>query len=179
MTSATAHRNPVTELDARFSQPGARPTPWPEAAERLAAAELYWLTTVRADGRPHVTPLIAVSVGETLHFCTGPAEQKARNLERDAHCVLTTGCNSLNGGEDLVVEGEAVRVTDEARLARLASAYVAKYGPEWSFGVRDGAFVNPGSADPALVFAVVPTRAFGFAKGSAEGEPYGQTRWRF
>jgi len=33
---------------------------WPEAREHLEMAELYWLTTVRGDGRPHVTPLIAV-----------------------------------------------------------------------------------------------------------------------
>ncbi|MCX2971853.1 MULTISPECIES: pyridoxamine 5'-phosphate oxidase family protein [Streptomyces] len=176
MTSTTAGRKPVAELDARFSDGAARPTPWPVAAERLAAAEVYWLTTVRADGRPHVTPLIGVSVDETLHFCTGPGEQKARNLERDAHCVVTTGNGTLDDGEDLVVEGEAVRVADEARLGRLAREYAAKYGPRWAFAVRDGRLVPPGGVgEPAVAFAVVPTRAFGFAKG----ERFGQTRWRF
>ncbi|QFG25164.1 pyridoxamine 5'-phosphate oxidase family protein [Actinomadura sp. WMMB 499] len=34
---------------------------WPEARRLLEDAELYWLATVRADGRPHVTPLIGVS----------------------------------------------------------------------------------------------------------------------
>jgi hypothetical protein len=46
---------PTAEFDSRFSDPEAGPTPWSEAAQVLEHAELYWLTTVRADGRPHVT----------------------------------------------------------------------------------------------------------------------------
>ena len=45
---------PSAEIDGRFSDPGAGPTRWAEAAQVLEHAELYWLTTVRADGRPHV-----------------------------------------------------------------------------------------------------------------------------
>jgi hypothetical protein len=32
-------------------------TAWPDARDQLAAADRYWLATVRADGRPHVMPL--------------------------------------------------------------------------------------------------------------------------
>jgi len=73
-----------TELDARFSSEGAKPTAWPEARKHLEGAELYWLTTVRADGRPHVTPLIAVWLDGAMHFCTGASEQKAKNLEHNS-----------------------------------------------------------------------------------------------
>ncbi|MER7518020.1 pyridoxamine 5'-phosphate oxidase family protein [Streptomyces sp. NPDC126499] len=162
-----------TTLDPRFSEPEAEATPWGEAVRRLAAAEVYWLTTVRPDGRPHVTPLIAVWWEGALHFCTGPDERKARNLAVNRRVALTTGANALAEGFDLVVEGEAVRVTDEEALRALAEAYVDKYGEEWRFGVRDGGFVSDGGT--ALVFAVSPRTAFGFAKGT----PYGQTRWRF
>jgi general stress protein 26 len=118
---------PTAELDARFSSEGARPTAWPEARKHLEAAELYWLTTVRADGRPHVTPLIAVWLADAMHFCTGASEQKARNLEHNQHCILTTGRNSLTEGVlDLVVEGDAVRVTDEAKLRKIAAVYESK-----------------------------------------------------
>ena len=55
-----------------------------DVAHVLERAELYWLTTVRADGRPHVTPLIAVTADGAVHFCTGLREQKARNLEHSA-----------------------------------------------------------------------------------------------
>ncbi len=50
----------TTELDPRFSDPNADPTSWDEARRALESAELAWITTVRADGRPHVTPLVAV-----------------------------------------------------------------------------------------------------------------------
>ena len=68
-------------LDARFSEPGAEPSSWEEVQGLLTDAGTYWLTTVRADGRPHVTPLIGVWHDDAVHFCTGPREQKARNLE--------------------------------------------------------------------------------------------------
>ncbi|MFE2233121.1 pyridoxamine 5'-phosphate oxidase family protein [Streptomyces sp. NPDC059442] len=162
-----------TSLDARYSDPRAHAADWPAAVDRLTTAEVFWLTTVRPDGRPHVTPLIAVWSEGALHFCTGPDERKARNLAVRPEVVLTTGTNDLTEGFDLVIEGEAVRVTDEERLRALADAYVGKYGPNWRFDVRDGAFVGDGGT--ALVFAVAPRTAFGFAKG----EPFGQTRWRF
>lgn len=164
---------PLSQLDERFSDPGATAADWSEAAARLAGAEVFWLTTVRPDGRPHVTPLIAVWHDGGLHFCTGPEERKAKNLRENREVVLTTGVPSLNEGSDLVVEGEAVRVTEEPVLRALADLYVEKYGPDWTFGVRDGVFVGGGGE--ALVFRVTPRTAFGFAKG----DRFGQTRWRF
>ena len=163
---------PVTELDTRYSEDAAPPTPWAVACEVLAGAEVFWLSTVRPDGRPHVTPLIAVWLDGALYFSTGPTERKARNLAGNRHCVLTTGSNALGHGLDLVVEGEAVRVEDDVRLQRVADAYAAKYGADWTYSVRDGAFVGLGGV--AWVFAVAPGTAFGFSKGL-----YGQTRWSF
>jgi hypothetical protein len=165
---------PVTELDGRFSAEDATPTPWSRAQAALEAAEVFWISTVRPDGRPHVTPLLAVWLDGALHFSTGAEEQKARNLARNAHCSLTTGCNALGEGLDLVVEGEAVKVADDAKLRRLADLYEAKYGAAWRFEVRDGAFFHSGGS--ALVFEVVPVTAFGFGKGT---DTFSQTRWRF
>ena len=51
---------PRTELDSRFSEPGAQPTSWEDTLDAIKQAELFWISTVRADGRPHVTPLVAV-----------------------------------------------------------------------------------------------------------------------
>lgn len=169
-----ATAQPVTELDSRFSDPNASATDWAEARSRLAAAELYWVTTVRPDGRPHVTPLLAVWLDDAMYFCTGPTEQKARNLETNTHCTLITGCNALNNGLDLVVEGDAVRVTDNGRLQRLADEYVTKYGRTWQFTVGDGAFVHPSGQSEALVFEVAPDKVLGFSKGD-----FSQTRWVF
>ena len=175
MTVAT----PAAELEPQFSSPDASPTAWTEARELLEAAEGYWLSTVRPDGRPHVAPLIAVWLDGALYFCTGADERKAKNLARNPHAVITTGCNALGEGLDLVVERDAVRVSDEAKLQRVADAYVSKYGDDWRFTVRDGAFHgdegNIADGNVALVYEVAPTKAFGFGRG----ETFSQTRWRF
>ena len=100
----------MAELDARFSSEGATPTGWGEARGRLEDAKVFWISTVHPAGRPHVTPLIAVLSDGALYFCTGPRERKAKNLALNPHCVLTTGCNSLEEGVDLVVEGHAALI---------------------------------------------------------------------
>ncbi len=165
---------PVADLDARYSSPEAQPTPWAQARMRLAEAEVFWLTTVRPEGRPHVTPLLAVWRDEALWFCTGPEERKARNLATNAHCTLTTGDNRLGSGLDLVVEGEARRETDDAVLRPIADLYETKYGEDWRFRVDQGRFWHRDRTDSALVFRVAPATAFAFRKGA-----YGQTRYRF
>lgn len=173
-------KEPVAELDARFSSEDATPRAWAEGRRQLESAEVYWISTVRPDGSPHVTPLLSVWLEDALYFCTGPDERKAKNLAGNDHCVIATGCNTLGEGLDVVVEGEAVRTTDDERLRRVADAYLSKYGEDWHFVVRDGAFHHdPGSLqgeDPgaAWVFAVAPKKVFGFGKG----ETFSQTRWR-
>jgi general stress protein 26 len=166
-----ATKEPVAELQPRFSSGDATATQWTEARGHLEQAEVYWLSTVRPDGRPHVTPLLAVWLDGALYFCTGADERKAKNLARNAHCVITTGCNALNEGLDLVVEGDAVRVRDEATLRRLAGSYASKYG--WHYTVRDGA-LHGEVGNVAIVYEVTPAIAFGFGKGT-----FSQTRWRF
>jgi hypothetical protein len=167
-----AAADPLIELDARFSGPGAAATPWEEARRVIEDAELFWISTVRANGRPHVTPLPAVWLDGVLHFCTGAAEQKGVNLATDPRCVLTTGNNAWKAGLDVVIEGSAARVTDENRLQRLADAWESKYHGDWHFDVANGAFQGEGGE--ALVFEVVPTKIIAFAKGD-----FAQTRYRF
>jgi general stress protein 26 len=165
-----ADKEPTTELHPQFSSDGASPTPWVEARRQLEDASIYWLATVRPDGRPHVTPLLCVWLDGALYFCTGPSERKAKNLAHNSHCVITTGCNVLEG-VDLVVEGEAVKVSDESMLQRLADRYASKY--DWHYTVRDGAFY--GEAGRADMYEVSPATAFGFGKGESSS----QTRYRF
>jgi len=129
---AYKEKEPVAELEPQFSSDGATPTPWAVGRRNLEEAKIYWLATVRPDGRPHVTPLLAVWLDRALYFCTGPSERKAKNLAHNSHCTITTGCNVLDGlnvrvPSGTVVEGEAVRVSDEANLQRLANLYASKY----------------------------------------------------
>jgi general stress protein 26 len=164
--------DPTAQIDTRFSQDEADPTAWSEVEEVLDQAELYWLTTVRSDGRPHVTPLIGVFEDGAVHFCTGAREQKARNLEHSTQVALTTGNNSWAKGLDVVVEGAAVRVKARKALQGLSDSYVEKYGSEWRFEVGDGVFVASSGDD--LVFRIKPEKVLAFAK-----DPHGQTTFRF
>jgi general stress protein 26 len=169
-----AEPEPVTELSA-FSSDDARPTAWRQGRTELQDAEVYWLSTVRPDGRPHVTPLLGIWLNGALYFCTGPGERKAKNLAHNPHCILTTGCNRLDG-LDLVVEGEAAKVNVPAELRSVADTFESKYGTH--FTAPEGTWFGLGDSirrGEALVFRVAPLTAFGFAKGT----PYSQTRWGF
>lgn len=97
----------------------------------------------------------------------------ASTLARRADCVISVKLPGL----DLVVEGSARKVTDEATLQRLAERYAAQ---GWPATVEDGAFPAPYSAPsagppPWDLNAFTPETAFGVASA----EPYGATRWRF
>jgi general stress protein 26 len=156
---------PVTTLDQRFSAPDAATAGWEQTRRALEDAELFWVTTVRADGRPHMTPLVAVWADGALHFCTGSGEQKAVNLRGNKHVILSTGSNTWDEGVDVVVEGDAVQVTDDDVLRRLAAAWTAKWDGRWQYEVRDGAFRHRGGEEPVLVFAVAPAKVLAFGKG--------------
>lgn len=163
---------PVTDVDARYGAPGAGPVPWSEAQELLAHAELYWISTVRPDGRPHVTPLLAVWHDGALHVGTGADERKARNIAENPLVTVTTGRNDRVGGTDVVLEGTAQRVLARDALTALAVAWEEKYGAEWHFDVVDGGF--GGGNGVVWVLRIEPSTVFAFGKA-----PYSQTRYRF
>ena len=75
-----------------------------------------WLATVNQDGSPHVTGIGATWVDGSLYFETGEATRKGRNLARDARCTLSVATHDF----DLVVEGDATRVTEPAIVAAMA-----------------------------------------------------------
>lgn len=163
---------------------GAPPIRWSRVRERLEEAltqapgtggpdrHTWWLATVRPDGRPHAMPLGVLWVDDALYFNAGAGTRKAKNLAENPHCVLTVATK----GFDLIVEGEAVKVSDEATLQRIAKAYTAE---GWTPTVRDGALYAEYSAPsagppPWHVYEMTPATVF--ALGTAE--PYGATRWR-
>jgi general stress protein 26 len=168
-------KEPMPYFDGSFSSPGTKATPWSDARTALDEAEVFWLSTVRRDRRPHVTPLLGVWMGDSLYFCTGPDERKAKNLKLNMHCILTTGHNTLRG-LDLVLEGDATEVTDEAERGSVADRFESKYGSH--FAAPEGTWSGLGDAmrrGDALLYRVAPSRVFGFRKGG----PYSQTRWDF
>ena len=171
-----AAQEPVAE--SMLTAEGATPTPWAEALTRLENPQgeiTHWLATVRPDGRPHVVPVGAVWVDGAMYFTTGQGTQKEKNVAHNPHCVISFA----NQGFDLMVEGEAARVTDDETLARLAERYNA-HG--WPATVGEGALDAPFSAPttgpaPYNVYKVTPAIVFGL--GTTEGTWEHPTRWRF
>jgi hypothetical protein len=143
---------------------------WAAARQRLVGGDTYLLATVRPDARPHVVPVLALWLDGALHFNTGRTARKARNLAGNPHCAMTVPGDDL----DLVVEGVAVKVRDEARLRQVADGFPAKY-PWWHPFVRGGVFYADDAGDPRDVFAVAPTVVFAFGKQKG----FSATRWRF
>jgi general stress protein 26 len=162
---------PTAELHEGFSEPGTTAVPWSDVEQVLRTSEMFFLSTVRADGRPHVTPLPAIWDRGALHICTGDQEQKAKNLARQPACILSTGSDRLRGGLDVVVEGVAVRVTEQARLRELAALWKSEL--DWDFEAGEDAFRDP-DGRTGLVYRISPDKVLAFGKG-----PYTQTRYRF
>ena len=133
---------PTAEFDHRFSDPAAGPTPWEEAAGALERAELYWLTTVRADGRPHVTPLIGVSVDGACISAPGWRSRRRATSSTTTRWRSPPGTTPGRRASTSSSRGRAVRVVDRDALQRLADAYEAKYGSVWHFDVDGDMFVT-------------------------------------
>ena len=78
-----------------------------------------WLATLNEDGSPHVTPVGAMWLDGTFWFQTGTGTRKSRNVARDRRCSVAVSID----GADVVLEGDAVRVTESDALARIAKAW--------------------------------------------------------
>jgi len=149
----------------------------PDVERLLTDAQLYWIITVRADRRPHAAPLDGVWHDGTFAFCTGPQEQKKRNLDASPQVSVTTGSTGADGwdsGVEIVVEGTARWVSDTASLQSLASAWSDKYGDDWRFEVSHHEFVELShSGGSTWVYRVDPAKVIAF------GGAHGQTTYRF
>jgi pyridoxamine 5'-phosphate oxidase-like protein len=181
---ATAHREPTSERN--LDRYGAPTIPWEKVRAVLSRSisqepgsggpdrHTCWLATVRPDGRPHVMPVGVLLMDDTFYFTAGAATRKAQNLAYSPHCVFTVATHDF----DLVLEGDAVKVTDPAKVARVAEAYRAGGWPASvdESGASLTADYSAPSAGPPPWDAYAFTPATVFALGTAE--PYGATRWR-
>jgi PPOX class probable F420-dependent enzyme len=135
----------------------------------------WWLATINRDGSPHVTGLGALWIDNVFWFETGERTRKGRNLARDPRCTLSVATQEF----DLVVEGEAHKVTDPATIADIAERYAADGWPARvdDTGLALTAEYSAPSAGPPpwFVYRVVPSAATALLTV----EPGGATRWRF
>jgi hypothetical protein len=112
-------------------------------------------------------------VDGVLFFVSGPGTLKSRNLAVNPACSVSVRLRGI----DLVLEGEAHRVTDGSTLERVAAVYRAGGWPASVDGDAFTAPYNAPSAGPApwhLYRLTLHT-----AVGVATAEPHGATRWDF
>ncbi len=152
--------------------------PWEEIYPLMAdggSEPTHWLATVRPDGRPHIVPLGVVGMDGVFYFTTGQGTRKGKNLDHNSHCTISLSSRDF----DIVVEGVAAKVCDEAKLQRVAEVYAAQ---GWPAFVHDGVLDAPYSAPttgpaPYDVYEVTPVTAF--ALGTTEETVNQCTRYRF
>src|SRR5262252_307384 len=156
---------PVAELHPDYSSANTTATPWPEVVAVLEHAEIFWISTVRADGRPHVAPLPAMWLDNALHFSTGLDEQKGRNLLRNQNCILTTGNNSYRQGLDVVVED-----------ARNVSPIVRRWNAWLSCGSRRSAGPGTSSRVGSVLGPRAPSRRTLTPRRWSRYSPCGRSR---
>ena len=108
-----------------------------------------------------MTPLIGVYADGALHFCTGPEEQKARNIAANPAVLMSTGANTLHAGLDVAIEGTATPVTDDARL-RAGRGVGGQVRRRMALRCRRRR-VRP-SGGRAEVFRVEPAQAYAFGE---------------
>ena len=172
----------IINLGARDGLP---PVDWAAVTEKLEAgsgpapdalnARTTWLATVNEDGSPHVTAVGAIWLDGTFWFQTGSGTRKHRNVEREPRCSVAISVRDA----DVVVEGDASRVTDPALVARAAEAW-ARGGwpvePDDSGSGITAPFNAPSQGPPPWhVYRIAP-RSATVVLGV---EPGGLTRFRF
>jgi hypothetical protein len=135
----------------------------------------YWLTTISPDGSPHVTGIGAEWVDGVFYFETGDHSRKGRNLTRDARCTLSVATEEF----DLVVDGNAERVTDPAAVAKLAEVWAEGGWPcrvdESGIALTADFSAPSAGAPPWFVYRITPRRAVALSTV----EPGGATRFTF
>jgi hypothetical protein len=147
-----------------------RSAPAPEAHN----SRTTWLTTINKDGSPHVTAVGALWLDGTFWFQTG-STRKARNVSLDPRCSIALSVRDA----DVVIEGDAARVTDREIVARLAASWASNGWPAEP-DARGAGITAPFNAPsqgppPWNVYRIEP-RSATVTLGT---EPGGLTRFRF
>jgi hypothetical protein len=134
-----------------------------------------WLATINPDGSPHVTGIGAMWADGMFWFETGERSRKGRNIARDPRCTLSVALLEF----DLVVEGDAQRITDAAVVAAMADRWAAEGWPcrvDQSGQALTADYSAPSAGPPPwFVYRITP----GSATALSIVEPGGATRWRF
>src|SRR5262245_49485904 len=164
----------VTNLD-RYGNPA---LPWSKPHDLLVASPkrldiTFFLGTTRPDGRPHSAGVGALWHDGYLYLVSGPTTRKSRNLAANPACTISVRLEGI----DIILEGEAKRVTDQPTLEQAAQLYRESGWPAEADGDAFTAPFSAPSAGPPPWYLYRFT--FHTAFGVATAEPNGATRWQF
>lgn len=97
----------------------------PEVLEFLTERHLATLTTLRADGSPHVVPVGFTydPAARVVRIITSASSMKARHAARGARAAVS----QVDGRRWLTLEGTVQLVTDPAGIAAAVAAYATRY----------------------------------------------------
>lgn len=98
------------------------------------------LSTVRADGSPHIAPIWFLLDGDELVFNTGAETVKGRNMARDGRVALCVD-DDKPPFAFVVLQGQARLIDDRAEVRHWAGRLGARYmgeGRAEEFGERNG-----------------------------------------
>jgi PPOX class probable F420-dependent enzyme len=151
---------------ARHTTP-AGPTTLPSGAldSRIRAESIVWLTTVSADGRPHVVPIWFGWDGRTFLIFSKPAATKVRNICANPAVMLALG-DAAADFDVLLVEGLAAVLDLPTRDLAPAAFFTAYSDRMAAIGLSRDAF----EATYSLAIRIRPTRYLGWAGRSHLGE---------
>jgi hypothetical protein len=152
----------MPDYGVKSAEEGAGLFDWQWVSKRMEQSRNYWVSTTRADGRPHATPVWGVWLEDVFYFGIGPNSVKGRNLAANPNIVV----HLESGDEVVILEGVVHKESDRGMLSRLAVRYNSKY--------KQDILPEDGSGDP--LYALRPATAMAWLETDFPGTA---TRWRF
>ena len=164
MTNPRVDR-PVTEPGYGIPKSLKGTLDWSWVEERMNHELIYWVASVRPNGRPHVTPIWGAWVDDSFWMEGGPRTRRFQNLAANPASVVTVE----QGNDAVILEGDAERIheLDDALTDRLVDGY-AKYIKSHGYKADPANWANGG------IWRVRPRKVIAWSNFPADA-----TRWTF
>lgn len=156
---------PVTEAEYGIPDSLRGVLSWHWVRDRMNDALIYWVASVRPDGRPHLTPIWGAWVDDSFWMEGGANTRRFKNLAANAATVITVE----RGNDAIMLEGQALRAyeLDAAVTHRLLQGY-AKYIKSHGFQADPANWADGG------IWRVRPRKVLAWSNF-----PKDATRWTF
>ena len=120
MSDGRARTDKIVNLD-RYGSPVLK---WSRARDALVTGSpspsvTFFLGTVGPEGTPHAAGVGGLCQDGRLYFTSSPRMRKARDLAANPRCTISARLPDI----DLILEGEATRVTDAPTLERIVGQF--------------------------------------------------------